>query len=675
MIVSLLLLIALAASGMSLTYLVARDRPFMWRLAAGNIIASAIFGLASFVVACFAGFSAVTVGISLSLSLAPIALLKKKDISSRLKIDWERAKGKLQGGNAAKFLRFIYYAFFFIVFWYFFDRVAFELKDGIYTGGSQNYGDLPFHLGAIFSFTEINNFPPVNPSWAGAKFSYPFIADLLTACYIKLGAGLIAAMFVQNVSWAFSLLVLLESFVVKLTGSKLAGRIAPALLFFSGGLGFVWAFKDMAEHAKGISDFLFNLPKDYTISDNFRWGNSMVVLFMTQRSLLLGMPLTVLVLGYLWRVFACDETEVKEGKSEKVKEGKSEKASLDSNGFFTFAHFPFSPFLVGLLAGMLPLIHLHSLVTLFVVTAFLFAFQPRKWKTWLTFGVGVSVVAIPVLAWAMTGSASETSKFFEWHFGWDKKPDDNLTWFWLKNTGILIPMIVAGAWLYFTQTQKGEDVEGEDAAKIQIGPLLLFYIPFVALFVIGNVAKLAPWQWDNIKVLIYWFLLSIPFVALVIAWLWEKNILLRGLAIVGLIVLTLAGALDVFRTATGVVKMRVFELDGMKLADQIKAKTPQKALFLNAPTFNSPVVLSGRQSLMRYTGHLSSHGIDIGVREQELRQIYQGGGVSDVLLKKYDIDYVLMTHEERNTLKANEEFFKKYPVAAEAGEYRVYKVK
>ncbi len=667
MIVSLLLLIALAASGASLTYLVVRDKPLMWRLAAGNIIGSAIFGMISFVVACFAGFSAATVGVSLLLTLLPLVLMQKNDVRSQAWLDWERAKGKLQGVNATKFLRFVYYAFFFLVFWYFFDRAVFDLKDGLYTGGSNNYGDLPYHLGAIFSFTEINNFPPMNPSWAGAKFSYPFIADLLTANFMKLGGELKAAMFVQNVSWAFSLLVLLESFVAKLTGSKLAGRIAPALLIFSGGLGFVWFAKDLSETTKSFTEFLWHLPKDYTISDNFRWGNSMVVLFITQRSLLLGMPLTIMVLGYLWRVFGCDI------ESEKVEKGKGEKVSSDATDFFTFAPFPVSPFLVGLLAGMLSLIHLHSLVVLFVVTGFLFAFQPRKWKTWIAFGLGVAVIAVPVLLWSISGSATETSKFFDWHFGWDKKPDDSFVWFWIKNTGILIPMIAAGIWVYLTQRLKINDES--DGKKFNLGPLVLFYIPFVFLFILSNVAKLAPWQWDNIKVLIYWFLMSIPLVSLAIAWAWEKSAILKGVAVGCLVALTLAGALDVFRTVSGELKFRVFETDGIKVAEQIKAKTPQKALFLNAPTFNSAVVLSGRQSLMRYTGHLTSHGIDIGSRENDVKQIYQGGAAADALLAKYNIDYVLVSHEERNTMKANEEFFRKFPLAAEAGEYRVYKVK
>ena len=287
--------------------------------------------------------------------------------------DWAKAKGKFQGGNLKRFKQFAYYAFFFLLFWFFFDQTMYELKDGIYTGGSQNLGDLPFHLGAIFGFTDGNNFPPQNPSWAGARFSYPFIADFLTACFVKLGADVRSAMFVQNLSWAFSLLIILERFTAKVTGSKLAGRIAPALLFFSGGLGFLWFFKDFWESGKGIFDFLWHLPRDYTISDQFRWGNSLVVLFITQRSLLLGMPLTVLVLGYLWKIFNAETAEDagKERDAETRRRwgaGKNQKREYPVAA--SLRHRVTASFLVGLLAGTLPLIHLHSLAALFVVTGF-----------------------------------------------------------------------------------------------------------------------------------------------------------------------------------------------------------------------------------------------------------------------------------------------------------------
>ena len=669
MLISLLLIMLIASGGMSLTYLVTDDEPLMWRLAAGNIVGAAVFGIVGFVAACLIGFSPLTILLSLAVTLLPLLLLLKKDLRGKLLHDWAKAKGKLHGGGAKRVRQFAYYAFFFLLFWLFFQQAMYSRPDGIFTGGSNNLGDLPFHLGAILGFTDGNNFPPQNPSWAGARFSYPFIADFLSACFVKLGAGVQDAMFVQNFSWAFSLLVILERFSAKLTGSKLAGRIAPALLFFSGGLGFVWFFKDFWESGRGVYDFLWHLPKDYTIGDHFRWGNSMVVLFITQRSLLLGMPLTVLVLGYLWRIFAADVELNRDGQD------KQDKKLL-------------VPFLIGLLAGTLPLIHLHSLAALFVVTTFLFVMQPGKWKTWIVFGLGVAVITIPELLWSMSGSATETEKFFDWHFGWDKR-DDNFFWFWLKNTGVVIPVLAAGIYLIFS-TQRVRDAEEEVKRQKAKGkteessesslstfhsPLLLFYIPFLILFIISNLAKLAPWEWDNIKILIYWYVGSIPLMAYAIAWAWEKKRFLTITAVGCFAALIFAGSLDVWRTASGQNKIKVFDSDAVQVAEYIKRNTAPNAVILNAPTYNSAVVLSGRQSLMRYSGHLSSHGIDYVPREDDVKRIYQGGGVADILLRKYNIDYVLISPEERNSLSANEEYFKKYPVIAEAGQYRVYKVK
>ncbi len=216
---------------------------------------------------------------------------------------------------------------------------------------------------------------------------------------------------------------------------------------------------------------------------------------------------------------------------------------------------------------------------------------------------------------------------------------------------------------------------GADQTLPPASTLLLFYIPFAALFVIANVAKLAPWEWDNIKVLIYWWIASIPFVAFAVAWMWQKGAALNVAAAVCFLVLIFSGALDVWRTVSGTVKTRVFDADAVKLADRLRSAVPPKALFLNAPTYNSAVVLTGRQSLMRYSGHLSSHGIDYLPRENDVKKMYAGGPQAEELLRKYAIDYVLVSPEERTAMRANESFFSRYPVVAEAGQYKVYKIK
>ncbi len=656
-----------------MTYLFAEDEPLMWRLGAGNVTGQVIFGLVCFVIACLFGFTTAAISFSLLTCLLPLILFGRKDTRQKFLADWQAAKQNLEGADFSKFLRFAYYAAFFVLFYFFFERAFLATKDGIFTGAANNLGDLPFHLGAIFSFTDGQNFPPQNPSFAGVKFTYPFMADLIAASFVKMGAAVRDAMLVQNVFLAFSLLVILERFTFKLTNNRLAGKIAPLLLFFSGGLGFLWFFKDASQTTKGFFEFIWNLPRDYTIGEKFRWGNSLITLFITQRSLLLGMPLTIIVLQKVWEVF-----KVEKWKGENV---EKEELPLEPH-FFTFSHFHFSTFSIGLLAGTLPLIHAHSLFVLFVVSAFLFFFNLDKWREWLAFGVGVGVIAVPELLWAMMGSATRTSEFIDWHFGWDLR-EMNFLWFWLINTGIVIPFVVLGIYLiYFPQRREGAKAAEDEIEnrRLRTKNQILFYLPFLFLFIVANAVKLAPWEWDNIKVLIYWFVGSIPFIAFALAWLWNKDNFLKLAAAGCLLILTLAGALDVWRITSGAINYQVFDADAIKIAEQIKQKTAPDALFLNAPTYNSAVVLSGRRSLMRYIGHLDSHGIDFRTREADLKKIYEGEGTADVFMQKYDIDYVLISPEERsyfqtNNLQFNENFFQKFPIVAEAGQYKVYQVK
>lgn len=667
MLISLILIAAIVVGGVAITYLIENDEPLLWRFAAGNVVGCALFGTAGFVLAMLFGLSTPTILATLAITMVPVALIIKGARRKAFEHDWAKAKGKFQGANFRKIFRFLYYAAFLILFIFFFDRAMIENDQGFFTGGSNNLGDLPFHLGAIFRFADGANFPPQNPSFANAKFSYPFIADFITACFVKLGVGVRDAMLVSNVGWAFSLLVILERFVQRLIGDGFAAKLAPPLLFFSGGLGFIWFFGDYAAQSKGLFDFLNSLPKDYTIGDQFRWGNSLITLFLTQRSLLLGMPIALIVLGHLWKVFATEHPEKELG----IWSAPDLRRDV----------------LVGLLAGLLPLIHLHSLAVLFVVTGFLLFFRLDRWREFVAFGVGVSMVAVPVLIWSMSGSATRATEFFAWHFGWDAG-QTNIIWFWVKNTGLLIPLIGVGIYLaYFPQSRedakeekrKKEKVKSKKESTLSLityhPSLLLFYIPFLFLFLISNAAKLAPWEWDNIKVLIYWFVGSIPFVVIALAWMWRQVAAWKAVAAICFVVLIFSGALDVWRTASGQINYKVFDADAVTVAGRIKASTPPNALFLNAPTYNTAIVLSGRRSLMRYPGHLSSHGIDYRQREEDVKQMYRGGPNAVGLLEKYGIEYVLISPEEKATLGPNEAFFARYPVAAESGQYRVYKLR
>lgn len=314
----------------------------------------------------------------------------------------------------------------------------------------------------------------------------------------------------------------------------------------------------------------------------------------------------------------------------------------------------------GVIAGMLPLIHAHTFMVVMGVGGCL-ALLFWRWREWAIFFAVALLIAVPEMFWVTRGSAAEAKTFLGWHFGWDHG-EDNVVWFWLKNTGLFIPLIVA-ALLW-----RGKNY-------LVSKRLLYFYLPFTLCFIIPNLIKLAPWVWDNIKVLFYWYVASAPIIALLIARLWRNGPGQRALAFALIVALTLAGALDVWRIVTRTTEYQEYDRDALSLAQKIVRETPPRSLILHAPTYNPPIFLTGRRSLLGYTGYIWAHGLDYIPRETDIKRIYAGAPGAESLLMKYGVDYVIVSPLERNYMMVNDPFFERYQKVAESGEYRLYKIK
>ncbi len=186
--------------------------------------------------------------------------------------------------------------------------------------------------------------------------------------------------------------------------------------------------------------------------------------------------------------------------------------------------------------------------------------------------------------------------------------------------------------------------------------------------------KFAPWGWDNIKVLFYWYLASVPIVALLLASWWKSPGKLRWAAAGFLVALTLAGALDIVRVVTGGEENREFDRDGIAIARFIDQRTEPRAVVLHAPTYNPPVFLTGRRSLLGYPGQAWSRGLAYAGRESDIHQIYAGAPQAAALIRQYGIEYAVVSPQERSSLTVNDDFWNQFPVIAQSGDYRVYKV-
>jgi len=664
MIISLGLSFVAIVSGALLTYAYDEDGPLASRLCSGACIGFALMGLVGFIFASLLGLSEISIGLTELVLAMPLLLFMGEQRRTVINTDVTRAIQAISRASSKPdrwaFIYFLFYAGVMIAMWLIFSRALLEKPEGLYTGVLNNYGDLPFHLSVITRFVYGQNFPPEDPTFAGARFTYPFLTDFISAMFVRAGASLRDSMFIENWIVGVALVGVLHRFGQQLLRNRTAAILTPVLVILNGGFGWTMLFSDVNKSEGGVFQILKHIPHSYTIlpevEQGWRWGNSVTSLLVPQRGFLLGIPLAVIVFTQWWAAMRDGGTRGNGDAEKGVKKASDLRVSASPR--LRVSHRMLA---AGVVAGLLPLIHAHSFITVMGVGACLALINWRQWREWLTFLVVASIIAGPQLLWSTHGSAVSTRSFIGWEFGWGHG-NENLFWFWLKNTGLFIPLLlIALLW-------KREDY-------LVSRKLMLFYLPFTLCFIIPNVLKLAPWIWDNIKVLYYWWIASAPIVALLLARLWESNAWKRMLAAILFVVLTLAGGLDVFALLTQQGEYQEFDRDGVTFAEMIKQKTPPRSTVLHAPIHNTPVFLTGRRSIIGYPGHIWTHGIDFGSREADVKKIYSGSLDAADLLSKYGVDYVVIDPQEHSVMPVNDAFFSHYPEVATIGAYHLYKIK
>ncbi|HEX3085883.1 MAG TPA: hypothetical protein VHP99_15220, partial [Pyrinomonadaceae bacterium] len=518
MITSLALSLIAIASGTLLTYTY-DDAPIAARLCSGACIGFALLGLIGLILALGFGLNPLTIGLTAVLLLLPVGLITRQRIRDQINTDIDAALKAISRASAKPdrwaFIYFLFYAGVMIVMWLVFDRALLNQPDGISTGVLNNYGDLPFHLSVITRFAFGQNFPPEDPTFSGVRFTYPFLTDLISAIFVRSGASLRNSLFIENWIIGVALVGVLHRFGLRLLRNRTAAILTPLLIILNGGLGWTMLFSDINKSEGGVFQILRNMQHSYTIipdvTQGWRWGTSITTLLIPQRGFLLGIPLAVMVITLWWDAMQTREEQSAAGKEQgakgKEQRAKSKSATADNANnslLFALSSLPMRRMVAaGFVAGLLPLVHAHSFIAVMAVGGVLTLINIEAWRAWFTFILVASVIAIPQMLWSTHGSAVSTRQFVGWEFGWGHG-NENVLWFWFKNTGFFIPLLIT-ALLWKTD-------------KYLISrKLLLFYLPFTLCFIVPNLIKFAPWIWDNIKILFYWWIASAPLVALLLA--------------------------------------------------------------------------------------------------------------------------------------------------------------
>lgn len=664
MVTSLALVLLVTLSGAIVTYLYDENASLSARLCTGLCLGLTALSLIGFIVASLVGLTGPAIVISTAICCSPLALLTDSRIWQKVQQDYAAASTWTRRLFAKPDLWSLIHAGFYfmviVVLWRVFDRAVIEDDHGISTGLLNNFGDLPFHISVITSFAFGNNFPPEDPTYAGVRFTYPFLSDFASAIFVRCGADLQQSMFVVSFTLALAFVGLLHRWALVMLRDKLAAILTPFIVLLNGGLGWLMLFQRAGSDEGGLFGVLTSLPSFTVIPETtWRWGNAFSALLVPQRGFLMGLPLAVIVFTQWWLAIQKETEPQPQARPTKTKQRKpapppppepASRFSLSTRRMIA----------AGVAAGLLPLVHAHSFVVVMAMGACL-ALLHIRWRDWFAFFAVASVIAIPQLLWSTMHSAVNASTFFAWELGWDHGQEHPI-FFWFKNTGLFIPLIFAAVLLKFDGYVVGKR-------------LLLFYLPFTLCFIIPNFVKMAPWIWDNIKVLYYWWLASAPLVALLLARLWQQGPLRRVTAALLFVCVTASGALDVGGIVLRSTKYGVFDAAGISFAERVKERTDPRSLIVHAPVHNTPVFLTGRRSLMGYPGHIWTHGLEFVRREGEIKRIYLGAPDAEQLLKSYGVDYAVVGPLEKIVTPPNEQFFSRFEKVEQVGEYSLYKIK
>ncbi len=633
----ILFIFASVICGLYLSYKFKLDLYFSEKILFGFVIALASFTHIAYLISYFGGGlklipNAIT--ITLVSLVTAYSIFKLYKMKGHLKEDFNQAKSKLK--SKSEWLLFGVLIFWFCIFTVLFIRNIFVLPEGLYSSTST---DVPVHYSFITSFVWGENFPPKTPLFAGEKLVYPFLSDYLSAFFISNGMNAINALNYMGILMCSILTGIMYFFSLRITNSKNLSILSIFLLYLGGSLGF-WKFFEKELPSKGYNFIkaFYESPDLYTdlVDSNFQLYNFILAYLLPQRSFLFGFPMALIILTILWKSIK----DFKENKTDNIKN---------------------QLLIVGFTTGILPLFHYHSFMCVAIIASLWFLLFIQKKKEYFTnslyFLIPMIVLSIPQLLMAKGGLQGNTETF-KIHFGWMAN-DNNYVWFWIKNTGFMFFLILES--MLSKSTNK-------DLKKM--------YIPFAVLFLLANIISFSPcWIGDNAKVIFFWFIGSMPFIAISLANLYKNS---KVIAITILLTLTLSGTIDVSRYLFTPIRIfRIWSSDAVTMAKEIIQKTDPKAVFLTAPVHYSPIYLTGRPVLAGEHTHVCTQGIDLFSRESDIKQIYQS--VDDIeklkLIDKLKPDYALIGPPELNLMFDKTFFERHFKVFIKVGEETLYKIK
>ena len=538
--------------------------------------------------------------------------------------------------------------------------------DGTYHVGQSTYGDLSLHLAVTTSVVNAQ-FPLENSLMLGATMAYPSLSDSIASTMLMLGQPLPMAM-----AFTGTLMMALVYTGYGLLCAQLCRRrgarfLAFFLLFLNGGLGFFYTLgatvdgyqvTSVWDKLQNVMQGYYQTPTNQPDPNNLRWSNIVCDMLIPQRGILGGWTMLMPCLNLLLPPFCRKE--------------KHDVRAL---------------VLMGLFAGGLPLIHTHSFLALALFSAgaclYCLLSAPKgvrfaAFRPWLLYGSIAAALSLPQLLAFTFVQATGSEHFLSVWFNWinnrgNRGMVDTYFWFYIKNVGLPYLLIFL-ALLKRKPREAAVLPDGIRQNRLIASGAFLIYI-------VAELVKFQPNEYDNNKLFYVWFLLCLPMAADYAFEIYER---LRGLAgrrVIAALFLTtcfLSAGLTVAREC--VSDYQAYSAQDIQTAEYVRQNTPEHSVFLTGNQHLNPVSsLAGRTILCSSDSYLYYHGFDTTERRLEIAEFYENPSEHLDLLAKYGVQYIYVSSSERssNQYALNErELEELFPLAFETanGANRVFAV-
>ena len=440
-----------------------------------------------------------------------------------------------------------------------------------------NLGDLALHIAYIKGFASGVALWPDNPIFIEGKLRYPAGVDLFNALLSCLHFDLF-----RTLVWTGLLASVATCFALYRWG----GPFGIAGFLFNGGLaGF-----QVLQNGKFL---------DYQGDKTIAWKSIPLAMFVTQRGLLYAIPAGLLLLCHWRSLFA----------SRVTKDDASVRASKRLLPFWLE---------VSLYATM-PLFHVHTFLALSLVLAVFIVTADWVARKRIVLLLGSSLVPASLLVWTITDHF-HASSILKWNPGWVQHSGDfaaPFLHFWLLNFGFTLPLaiLLLGVCLWQSYNQS-------KPAEPRFGLSLSFTAAAAAIFVLAVLVKTAPWEWDNTKLILWAYIIMLPFLWSELVNRWPLPVRAAVVfALFGSGFVSLLGGLGAGKTGFNIADRA--ETDAVAM---VVRKLPVANRFASFPTYNHPLLLAGRKVALGYPGHLWTQGFDYSKQMEQLTSLMKGAG-------------------------------------------------